>query len=49
MRFYGQNSGVELEGIAFCTYGIELPGCYLNTMEANVHDHGNVVSKDSII
>lgn len=29
--------------------GTELAGCYLNTMEANILNHGNVVSKDSAI
>ena len=33
----------------FYMYGTELAGYYLNTMVANVHDHGNVVSKDSAI
>lgn len=35
--------------MGFYMYGTELAGYYLNTMEANVHDHGNVVSKDSAI
>jgi len=30
-------------------YGTELAGCYLNSMEPNVHDRGNIVSKDSAI
>lgn len=33
----------------FYMYGMELAGYYLNTMEANVNDHGNIVSKDSAI
>lgn len=35
--------------VFFYMYGTELAGYFLNTMEANVHDHGNIVSKDSAI
>lgn len=50
MHFQGLNKRVELEGNGFFyMYTVELAEYYLNSVEANVHDHRKVISKDSAI